>query len=265
MRPAGLLLALVAAAPVAARDPEPLTRSELTTLSEEALARRIFGPLGADLYVSNMTREVLRRWEGGSVWFWTKPRRDWLRDGLCVADRMMVHLAPDRLAVGDNPVLHIAGVETETVYIVRDPKMATKLTGFEPDERSGQDEACAKLDPRRDSIPAESGWQLMTAFELMKKLGDGARAGRAPVPIDCRHIDFGGPAPESEAECLTRLSPLGESSVRATADCADPIATDRYCIRVQTYDRFLYFILRSPSQELERIVVQGMEDTSAIQ
>ena len=262
---APILIALLAAAPTAAREPAPLTRSELQTLPEEQLARRIFGPLGDDLYVTNMTREGGRRWEGGRIWFWTKPRKDWLRDGLCVSDRMIVHLAPDRFAVGENPALHIAGIETETAYIVRDRKMATKLTGFDPEELKGQDEACAKLDPRSDSIPAESGWQLMTAFELMKKLGDGAREGRAPVPIDCTHIDFGGPAPASEAECLTRLSPLGESSVRATADCADPIATARYCIRVQTYDRFIYFILRSPSQELERIVVQGMEDTFAIQ
>ena len=187
--PAFLLIALLAAAPAAGREPVPITRSELETLSEEALARRIFGPLGADLYVTNMTREGGRRWEGGRIWFWTKPRKDWLRDGLCVSDRMIVHLAPDRLAVGKNPALHIAGVETETAYIVRDLKMATRLTGFDPDELKGQDEACAKLDPRRDSIPADSGWQMMRAFELMKKLGDGARVGRAPVPIDCAHID----------------------------------------------------------------------------
>jgi len=259
------LALLLAAAPAAARESPTLTRSELTTLSEEELARRIFGPLGADLYVTNMTREGRRPWEGGWVWFWTKPRKDWLRDGLCVADRMVVQLAPDRLAVGDNPAMHIASVETGTVYIVRDRKMATKLSGFDPDELKGQDEACAKLDPRRDSIPADSGWQLMSAFELMKKLGDGARAGRAPAPIDCTHIDFSGPPPESEAECLTRLSSLGEASVAATKECSDARVTGTYCIRVQTYDRFIYFVLRFPDQALERVIVEGMEDTSAVE
>jgi hypothetical protein len=265
MRLAALMLALLAAAPAEARQPAPLTRSEIKTLSEEALARRIFGPLGADLYATNMTRESGRPWEGARIWFWTKPRKDWLRDGLCVADRTIVYLAPDLLAVGNNPPLRIAAMETETVYIVRDRKMATKLSGFDPDELKGQDEACAKLDPRRDSIAAESGWQLMTAFELMKKLGDGARAGRTAVPIDCKQIDFSGPPPASEAECLTRLSSLGEASVAATRDCAEAQATGTYCIRVQTYDSFIYFFLSFPGQDLERVIVRGMEDTSSIE
>lgn len=265
MRLVAILLSIFVAVPAAAREPEPLTRSDLTTLSEEALGRRIFGPLAADLYVTNMTRQSGRPWEGGRIWFWTKPRKDWLRDGLCVSDRMIVYLAPDRLAVGENPVMHIAAIETETTYIVRDRKMATKLSGFDPDELKGQDEACAKLDPRRDSIAAESGWQLMTAFELMKKLGDGARAGRATVPIDCTQINFSGPPPASEAECLTRLSSLGEASVAATTDCAEAQATGTYCIRVQTYDWFIYFFLSFPGQDLERITVRGMEDTSSIE
>ena len=265
MRIGALLLTLLAAATAGAREPAPITRSELKKLSDEALARRIFGPLGADLYATDMTRESGRPWEGARIWFWTRPRKDWLRDGLCVSNRMMVYLAPERLAVRDDPPLRLAAIESDTVYMVRDRKMAEKLTGFDPDELKGQDEACARLDPRRDSISADSGWQLMKAFALIKALGDGARAGRAPAPIDCTHIDFGGPAPESEAACLARLSSLGETAVHATVDCADPIATGRYCIRVQTYDRFIYFILHSPSQELERIVVQGMEDTYAIQ
>jgi hypothetical protein len=259
------LLALLAAGPAAAREPAPLTRSDLDSLSEAALARRIFGPLGADLYVSNMSQDDIQRTAGGRVWFWTKPRKDWLRDGLCVSDRMMIYLAPQRFAARENPALGLAKVESGTVYMVRDRKMATKLTGFDPKELEGQEEACAKLDPRRDSIAADSGWQLMTAFELTKKLGEGARAGRALAPIDCDHIDFGGPPPESEAACLARLSSLYETSVLATADCADPIATEKNCIRVQTDDRFIYFILRFPDQSLERVVVQGMEDNFAIQ
>ena len=265
MRIAALLLAWLAAVPAGAREPAPITRSELRTLSDEALARRIFGPLGADLYATDMTGESARPWEGARIWLWTKPRKDWLRDGLCVSDRMFVYLAPDRFALGDNPALRIASVASDTVYIVRDRKMAEKLTGFDPDELKGQDEACARLDPRRDSIAADSGWQLMQAFELTQALGDGARAGRAPVPIDCTHMDFNGPAPENEAACLARLSSLSDASVTATADCADPTATDRHCIRVQTHDRFIYFILLYPSQDLERVIVRGMEDTFAVQ
>ena len=265
MRLAALILALLAAPPAEARQPAPLTHSELTTLSEEALGRRIFGPLAADLYVTNMTGQSGRRSEDGRIWFWTKPRKDWLRDGLCVADRMIVYLAPRPLAIGDDPAMRIAGVQTETVYIVRDRKMATKLTGFDPDELKGQDEACAKLDPRRDSIAADSGWQLMKAFEMMTKLGDGARAGRAPVPIDCTHIDFSGPAPESEAACLARLASLGEHSVHAVQDCGDARVTGKHCIRVQTSDWFIYFVVRRNDQEMESVIVQGMEDTFSIE
>lgn len=266
MRLAAFALAFLAAAPAAAGEAAPLTRSEIAGLSDEALARRILGPLAAaDLYVTNMTRDYARPWEGATIWFWTRPRKDWLRNGLCVADRTIVYLAPDRLAVGKDPALRIASMESQTVYIVRDRKMAARLTGFDPDELKGQDEACAKLDPRRDEIPADSGWQLMEAFELTARLGGAARAGKAPVPIDCSHVDFSGPPPENEAECLSRLTGLYDSSVEATADCADPIATGKHCIRVQTYDRFIYFILRSPGQDLERIVVQGMEDTSDVQ
>jgi hypothetical protein len=265
VRLAALLLALFAAAPATASEPEPLKRSELTTLSEEALARRIFGPLASDLYVTNMTREGGRRWSDAWVWFWTTPRKDWLRAGLCVADRMIVRLTPDRLAIGENPAMRIASVQTETVYIVRDREMATRLSGFDPKELEGQDQACAKLDPRRNSIPAESGWQLMSAFEMVKKLGDAARAGRAPAPIDCSRLNFNRDPPASEAECLAEFKTLGETSVASTRECADSIVSGTYCIRVQTFDSFIYFVLRWKDQEMERVIVQGVEDTSAIE
>lgn len=262
---AAILLALLAAAPAAAREPAPLMRAELATLSEEALGRRIFGPLAADLYVTNMTRQTGRPWEGGRVWFWTKPRKDWLRDGLCVSDRMIVYLAPDPLAIDKNPAMRIGAVQTETVYIVRDRKMATKLTGFDPKELEGQDEACASLDPRRNSIAADSGWQLMSAFELVKNLGEAARAGRAPVPIDCSGLNFNREPPATVAECLAEFKSLGEHSVAATKECADSIVSGTHCIRVQTSDSFLYFVLRRQDQEMERVIVEDIPDTSAIE
>jgi hypothetical protein len=266
MRIAATLLALLlAAAPAWARDPAPLTRSDLTSLSDEALARRIFGPLAADLSVSNRPTGSARLRGDSWVWFWTRPRKDWLRDGLCVTDRMIVRLTPAPFSLGNNPALRLHSVQTDSVYIIRDRKMANRLSGFDPKEREGQDEACAKLDPRRDSRPAESGWQLMKALEVVEALGEAARAGRARVPIDCTHLHFSGSEPAGEAECLEALSTLHEQSVAAVQSCADSEVTGSICIRVQTWDWFIYFVLSWGKQEVERVIVHGIEDTSSIE
>jgi hypothetical protein len=262
---AALLALLLAATPAGARDPAPLTRSDLTSLSDEALARRIFGPLAADLSVSNRPTGSARLQGDSWVWFWTRPRKDWLRDGLCVTDRMIVRLTPAPMSLGDNPALRLHSIQADSNYIIRDRKMANRLSGFEPKEREGQDEACASLDPRRDSRPAESGWQLMKALEIVEALGDAARTGRAPVPIDCTHLRFSGPPAADESECLEALSTLRENSIAAVKSCADSEVTGGICIRVQTWDWFLYFVLSWGKQEVERVIVHGIEDTSSIE
>jgi hypothetical protein len=260
---AALLVLLLAAAPAWAGEPRPLTRSDVKSLSDEALAKRIFGPLAAGLFVSRPTMSS-RTWEGAQIWFWTRPRKDWLRDGLCVTDRLTVRLSPAPMAVTRDPAMQVSGIETETNYIVRDREMATRLTGFDPKELVGQDEACARLDPRRDSTPAENGWQLMKALEVVEELGAAARAGRAPVPVDCTQLRFSGP-PASEPECLKALSTLGRHSVAAIQSCGDPVVTRDLCIRVQTWEWFIYFVLDWGHQKMERVIVQGIEDNSAIE
>lgn len=266
MRGIGLLLALLAApAPAAERKPEPLTRSELQTLTDEALARRIFGPLAADLFVGIRPDKDDRSWGAVAIWFYTRARKDWLHPGLCVADRIIVYLDDAPLRAFDSPGMGLRTIRVDTNYIIRDLKMAIRGSGFDPKELEGQDEACARLDPRRDSIPAESGWQLMKAREVLNQLGEMARAGKASVPIDCRHLRFAGPPPESEAECLKALSVLSERSVEGVQSCADSQVTGGLCLRVQTWDWFIYFVLRWADQSLERVIVHGVEDTSAIQ
>ena len=61
----------------------------------------------------------------------------------------------------------------------------------------------------------------MSAFEMVKKLGDAARAGRAPAPIDCSRLNFNRDPPASEAECLAEFKTLGETSVASTTECAE--------------------------------------------
>jgi hypothetical protein len=261
---AAFLILLLPAAPASAADPAPLTRSELSSLSDEGLARRIFGPLAGDVVASRPISSA-RPWSDSWVWFYTRPRKDWLRDGLCVTDRMIVHLTPVALSLGDNPALRLHSIAVDTNYIIRDRKMANRLSGFDPKELEGQDEACAKLDPRRDSTPAENGWQLMEALQLANELGAAARAGRAPVPIDCTRIHFSGPGPADEAACLKELATLSEVMVDGVQSCADPEVTGGLCIRVQTWDWFIYFVLSWGKQEMERVIVSGIEDNSAVQ
>lgn len=265
MRGAAALIGLaLVAAPAAARDAGPLKWSELAKLSDDQLARRIFGPLAGNLVVGPRSR-VDRFRRDSSVWFWTRPRKDWLRPGICSTDRTIVALeVVPGSSHGDDSTLAISRIQTDTYYLVQNRAFADRGGyGFTPKELAGLDAACAEANPL-DATQADDGAQLMTAFKIANELGSAARAGRAPAPIDCSHIHFSGPAPASEAECLKEISRLSEKSVDAVQSCGEGPVLSGTCIRIQTTDSFIYVLL-DREEKMVRVAIEGIEDTRSVQ
>jgi hypothetical protein len=256
-----LVLCLLASSPAPARESAPLTVSELAKLSDGQVARRIFGPLAPDLFVSIRPGTATARWRGERIWFWTRPREDRSNPGLCRTDRMIVSLEPVGTKPTGDRLVRLASIETRTYFIVRNPALAERGSGT-PKELEGLEAACAALDPRRDSIPADSGWQLMKALSLANELGAAARAGRAPVPIDCTRLRFSGPPPRDEAECLKEISGLSERLVAGVRSCGERPALDGSCISVQAANRFISFVL-DHDRKMVRVSIEGMEDLSS--
>ncbi|HMG47127.1 MAG TPA: hypothetical protein VK614_06675 [Allosphingosinicella sp.] len=257
---AAFALALLATA-----QPGTLSWSQLTTISDEALVRRMFGDLAAFPVVTSRPdpgpRRFARRW--ANVWFWTRARAS-DRDGLCETDRLIVRFEPAALALGgDDPPMRPSRFDLKTYYIVRDRGRARE--GRRPEGGAALDleAACAALDPTRDGVPADDSWQLMKAFELVAALGAGARAGRALAPLDCTGMFWNQSPPADEAACLRELSVLRETSAVWVDACqgGPPLGN---CIRVQAPPWFIEFQL-DQSQRPVRIVVKGIEDTSSIE
>lgn len=256
------LVALTAAAPAWSEPPPPLRLSQLSSLSDAALVRRMFGDLAAFPIVSwRPERRVYRSpQQRAEIWFWTRPRAS-DRAGLCETDRMIVGFVAAELTIGPDPVMEPRRFDLQTYYIIRDRSRARALSGS---DRPEAEQACAALDPRRDGIPADYPWQLMKALELVADLGAGARAARAPAPLDCAGMDPNGFGPPIDAAaCLPELRGLYENSVVWVSQChGGPPGGD--CIRVQVSSRFIEFEL-SPGQSPVRIVVRGIQDTSAVE
>jgi hypothetical protein len=265
MRAVAALLTLTFVSTTAlAGEPASLTRSEVRSLSDQALARRIFGPLASDMSVSNRTNRNPRLWGPEIIWFWTRPRRSWT-PGVCETDRIIVHLEPGLPSqAGGDRSLRLHGLVVQTYFIVQNRELARRLTGIDPREMEGLDVACAALDPRRDGIPADDSGQLMKALSLISELGEAARAGRTPAPLDCSRMNWNGDPPVDEAACLRELAILRENQVGWVAGCAEAVVFETNCIRVLSSDWFIYFLYR-PDQRLTRIIVRGIEDTSAIE
>lgn len=258
----GLLVAACETTPIASTA-DTITRGDLIRLPDEVLARRLFGAVGDDLFVGYRNRNRLgRSLHGDVLWFWTRPHHT-MRPGVCVSEWLIVSLEADSVGLpSQRQTLRLRSINRNLVHIVVDRAMARRLSGFDEDELRRARARCAEADPRRDSIPSDSPWQLMKAFELIGALGEEARQGRALAPIDCTRFEFSGP-PTSEAECLAALARLSEGSVHWTQDCAEAVVIGGPCIRVQTSDWFIYLVMRQ-DQQLERIIVQGMEDMSQV-
>ena len=251
------------AGPTLARAEAPLRLSEIVKLPDDQLARRIFGPLASNLFVTNRPRETSALRFNWDLWFWMRAREDSLTPGICASTRIIVHL--ERGLGGDrtDPVVALRDIETQTTFLVQNRAFADRGSGFEPKELEGLDAACQSADPRW-SLPADSSWQLMKAFQFANQLGAAARAGRSAVPIDCTRIHFSGPPPASESECLKQIAGLSEKMVDGVASCGEGPLANGDCIRVQTYEWFIYFQL-DRSQKMTRVAIQGVEDTRAVQ
>lgn len=264
MRAALALLMALAAAPAAAAQPPPLTWSRLHAAPDEELVRHMFGDLAAFPVVSNRpearpTRYMARR---ASIWFWTRPRAS-DHYGLCETDRLIVTFEAPPLSGLADPVMAPRRFDLKTYFIVLDRARAREARRPDTAESIAQEPRCAALDPRRDSIPADYGGQLMQAFALVAALGDGARAGRAPAPLDCSAWLTGVTPPADEATCLRELVRLRESSAVWVDRChgGPPLGN---CIRVLAPPWFIHFEL-DQRQVPVRIVVEGIEDTSSIE
>jgi hypothetical protein len=251
------------ASPTLAREAGPLAASEVVKLSDEQLARRIFGPLASNLFVSNRPRETNALQRSWDVWFWTRAHEDSLNPGICETTRIIVRLERGLGGTRNDPVLMLRGIETQSAFIIQNRAFADRGFGFEPKELEGLEAACQALDPGRDAIPADNSWQLMKAIEFANQLGTAARAGRAPVPIDCTRIHFSAPPPSSEAECLKEISSLSERTVYSVTSCGQGPLAGGDCIRIQSDDWFIYVQLDS-AQNMTRVAIEGVEDTNAI-
>jgi hypothetical protein len=259
---ASLLLALLlAASPVTAQPPTPLTYQELRTLPDDALARRLFGALAPDIVLSLSLRPDWPRnpLPDTSIWAWTRPRASWL-PGVCETDRSILSFERDLLRAGGgnrgNPAMRLAQIQTHTYYIVQDRALAEGRTQEDPEHPDAWGAACDGLDPRGESVPADNPLQLMRAYALVNELGAAARAGRAHAPLDCSRMRWNGPQPADEAACLRELRGLGDHSLGWVSDCRGPESAN--CIRVLTDAFYINFSLNAGQTIAIRI--EGFED-----
>jgi hypothetical protein len=233
--------------------------SELQTLPERELARRVLGPLEPFPYVGHRGFSALHGM--GTIWFWSEARAGG-HAGICRTDRLTVSFetSPVSHRDRDNPAMSPARFDMQAYYVVEDEKEA--FGPYSPAERNrwALDAACRKRDPRRDSIPADSGRQLVQALTLVDALGAAARQGRPLAPIDCTHFYWNEPGP-TEKSCLAELSRLGRSSVHWVKTCRPRREAPGGCINVMVEDRFIEFDLSTGGEPI-RIVIEAMEDMS---
>jgi len=265
MRLLALLVALQPATAATVAPPPPLTFSQLATLPEQELARRLFGALAPDIFLGHRPEarsgSLMFR---TSIWAWTRPRAA-DRPGVCESDRMVLEFTRAISANAGDPRLQLRRVVNQTYYSIQDRALAEGRRQVGETWRGELQYACEQRDPRRDmGTPADSPYQLMKAFALINQLGAAARAGRVPVPLDCTHLRWNGLPPADEAECLRALSGLGDHSLGWVSECRGTPAAVGGCIRVLTGEIFIEFSL-DQRQEPVAIVIQGVEDTRAIQ
>jgi hypothetical protein len=264
MRLLALLVALQSptAATVA---PPPLTLSQLATLPEQELVRRLFGAMAPDIFLGSRPdgRSGSLRLRA-SVWAWTRPRAA-DRPGVCESDRVTLEFSREISANAGDPSLRLRQIVTQTHYSIQDRALAEGRRQVGEGWRGALQFVCEQRDPRRDmGTPADSPYQLMKAFALVNQLSAAARAGRVPVPLDCAHLHWNGPSPVDEAECLRELGGLGDHSLGWVSECRGTPAAVGGCIRVLAGEIFIEFSLNQ-RQEPVAIVIQAVEDNSAVE
>ena len=271
MRLGFALIVLATAVPAWAAEPSlpqfrPSIRlSELRELPEEQLVRRVFGPLDSFPHVSH--RQSLDRSAPhgrATLWFWSRPRAGG-HAGVCRTDRLIVLFETGPFYVGDrkDPAMGPTRFDMQSYFIVENRKEA--FGPYDPKERKSfeLDDACSRLDPRRDSVAADHASQLVRALKLVEALGDAARAGRKLAPLDCTRLNWNGEPPADDAACLNALKGLRQHSVGWVQDCRPRRAAPGGCTQVLADDWFIEFD-HGVGGDTIRIVIDAVEDMSQV-
>lgn len=260
------LLALTAAQPLPAPDLGPATipLAEFRTLPDEAFARRVLGPLALFPLVSHRETDPGRlALRPEHVWFWSRPRVS-DRPGVCFSQRLIVSFRSTGLR-GANAAMQPTGVQLDSYYIIQDEAVARRDSGHPIEWRAHMAGPCSQIDPRQiGSTPAESGSQFMAAREMVEQLGEAAKAGRAPAPLDCSRMNWNSEPPADEAACLREMTWLHADSVYWVRNCWPRREAPGGCLQVQTARWFIEFDRAAGGNPI-RIVVNGIEDTDAVE
>lgn len=262
VRLAALLMALLASFQASAQQPAAITLTQLQTAPDEELVRLFFGAAATFPYMGHREPtnfSVLSR--RPSLWFYSRARAD--RAGLCRTDRLVVTLNRTLGSDRENPSFRPRDFALHPIYIVENRGEAMEASVANERPPHEREDACAALDPRRDGLPADNGFQLVQALRHIEALGEGARAGRAIAPLDCSRMNWNGEPPADEAACLRALSVLREHHIGWVQQCRPQRATAGGCIQVLANDWWIEFDL-SAGQTPTRVVIEGVEDTSQV-
>jgi hypothetical protein len=261
-------LLLLAASPAAADEggglqPRAVPLSRLKEASDDELVGLFFGTLRTFPYVGYRDRDSMTAIHGFTLLRFYGPARATDRAGVCRTDQLSITLRRTVSGGLRDPLMQPVAFDLQPLFIIENRHEADRLTN--PTKRSlgERDAACLALDPRRDGIPADYPYQLMTALQLVESLGAGARAGRAATPIDCRLMNGNGPPPADDAACLRELASLYDVSVRWVRTCQPQREAPGGCIQVMTHSWWIEFDMNL-NQTPRRAVVTGIEDYSAI-
>lgn len=206
---ATLLLFLLGAAPAPAADkPVPLTWESVSKMTDEELARRVFGDLGHIMYPRPRGGRSLARFPPAlrKLEFLTRPRASY-RAGLCETDTIHVGFERVGFALGDDPPVRPYRFDKYENHFIQDFKAARTGEPLADEEaRSDLDLACREIDPRtKRLIVASSAFEVVDGLDSLADLIEAAKEKRALAPLEC--VDRSG-EPVSEANCLVRLSHL---------------------------------------------------------
>jgi hypothetical protein len=262
-------LLLLAASPAAAGDrggglqPRAVPLSRLKDASDDELVALFFGPLRTFPYVGYRSRDWMTAIDVMAMLRFYGPARATDRAGVCGTDELSITLRRTGGGSLGDPLMQPVAFDLQPIFIIENRHEADRP--INPTKRSlGEREAaCLALDPRRNGIPADYPYQLMTALELVEALGTGARAGHAAFPIDCRLMNGNGPPPPDDAACLRELARLYDVSVRWVKTCQPQREAPGGCIQVMTDSWWIEFDMNL-NQTPRRAVMTGIEDHRAI-
>jgi hypothetical protein len=260
MRPVAALvaIALAAGSSLLAREPIPLTKMTVRSMSEQVLARRIFGDVGRIMRpVSDHGQRGVRPTRPlGQLSFLTIPHASDV-PGLCETLWVNVSFEPAGPLSGADTQVRPNGFTEHTIYLIGDLPRLRNLEGAEDDERPRLDARCADIDPRSVStIAAADGAMAARAVRLSEDLFGAARAGRPVGALVCEGLVPPGQPPSASAACLQFLSRLRTTNISAVYDCTAPPPGTSSCFYVSNDGIALRFEFRPNDGRPSRIVAE---------